>query len=62
MYYPSSFFVVEFLDVLGKYSKIKIGIFCVQGHEGGGRGQSGGKKDTKVFKKSVFFKNHIESF
>ena len=33
---------------LGKYSKIKIGIFCVQGHEGGG-GQSGGKKDTKVF-------------
>ena len=32
---------------------MKIGIFCVQGHEGGG--QSRGKKDTKVFFKSVFF-------
>ena len=35
---------------------MKIGILCIQGHEGGGGGgQSGGKKDTKVFLKKVFF-------
>ena len=38
---------------LGKYSKMKIGIFCVQGHEGGGSERE--KKGHKGFFKKCFF-------
>ena len=43
--------MAEFVDViaLGKYSKIKIGNFCVQGHEGGGGGGREGEKRTLRF-------------
>ena len=49
-------------NFFGKYSKMKIGIFCILGHEGGGRGSERGKKGHEGFLKKCFFKNHIESF
>ena len=39
---------------LGKYSKMKIGIFCIQWHEGG-EGVRAGEKRTQRFFKKVFF-------
>ena len=54
---PKEICIKTMWNMWGKYSKIKIGNFCVQGHEGGGGGgESGGKKDTKVFLKSLFSK------
>ena len=46
----------------GNIQKLRSGFFASRDTKGGEGGQSGGKKDTKVFLKSVFFKNHIESF